>query len=130
MVGKSITQNLMNLTNDVKRQNININFEIVNVEDGKAYTNLVGYSMVQSSIKRLVRKNINKIDMSFTCSTSDKEKIRIKPILITRSAVSNSIVARIRRETQEFITKNIGSISYDNFINDIISHKLQSMGMR
>jgi len=126
MIGKPITQNLMNLTSDVKRQNININFEIVEVKDDKAYTNIVGYNMVQSSVKRLVRRDINKIDMSFKCSTSDKKTICIKPILITRAATSGSIAAKIRKNAQEFLTRQIGSISYDAFTNDLISHKLQS----
>jgi len=65
MVGKCLTKNLMSLTNDVKRQNININFKVVNVQNGKGLTDIIGYYMVQSSIKRLIRKNIEKISMSF-----------------------------------------------------------------
>ena len=125
MIGKGVRQNLMNLINDVKRQNININFEVVNVENDKAFTNIVGYNMVQSSVKRMVRRNINKIDMSFICSTSDKKNIRIKPLIITRSATSGSVGSKIRKKTQDFLTKYISSISYDNFANDLISHKLQ-----
>ena len=63
MVGKCLKQNLMNLTNDIKRQNINVNFEIVNVENGKAHTEIIGYNMVTSSVKRFVRRNVEKIDM-------------------------------------------------------------------
>lgn len=126
IMGKRLSQNLMTLTNDVKRQNIKIKFEVVKVEDNKAYTEIIGYDMVQSSIKRLVRRNIHKIDMSFTCATSDKKTIRIKPILITRSNASNSVATKIRKNAQEFLVNHISKISYDNFTNDIISHKLQS----
>jgi ribosomal protein S3AE len=127
MVGKGITQNLMNLTNDVKRQNININFEVVNVQNGKAFTDVVGYYMVQSSIRRLVRRNIEKIDMSFSCKTSDNKNLQIKPILITRSATTGSVAAKIRRNTKDFLTKYIGAISYDNFVTDLIDHKIQNL---
>ncbi|MAE42930.1 hypothetical protein CMO93_04105 [Candidatus Woesearchaeota archaeon] len=126
MVGKGLSQNLMTLTNDVKRQNIKINFEIVKVENGKAFADITGYEMVQSSVKRLVRRNINKMDLSFTCNTSDKKTIRIKPILITRSAASGSVATKIRKNAQELLIKHIGSMTYDNLINDLISHKLQS----
>ncbi len=126
MIGKSITQNLMNLTNDVKRQNINVNFRVANVQNNKAYTNIVGYSMAQSSIRRLIRRNIEKINMSFLCKTSDNKNLQIKPLLITRSATIGSVAARIRKNTQDFLVKYIGSISYDNFINDLISHKIQN----
>ena len=126
IVGKKLSQNLMTLTNDVKRQNIKINFEVTKVEDNKAHTEIIGYDMVQSSVKRLVRRDINKIDMSFTCTTSDKKTIRIKPILITRSATSNSVVTKIRKNAQEYLVNHISKMSYDNFTNDLIGHKLQS----
>jgi len=126
MLGKGLTINLTNLTHDVKRQNININFEIVNVENGKGFTEVVGYNMVQSTIRRLVRKNIEKIDMSFSCKTSDNKNLRIKPLMITRSATTGSVAAKIRRNAQNFIVDYIGKISYDNFVNDLVSHKMQS----
>jgi len=125
MIGKSIKQNLMNLISDVKRQNVNIIFEVVKVENNKAYTNFVGYAMVQSSVKRMVRRNISKIDMSFTCATSDKKNIRIKPFIVTRLSTSGSVAAKIRKNAHEFLTKYINDISFDNFTNDLISHKMQ-----
>jgi len=126
IMGKSMMQNLMNLTKDVKRQNIKIKFEVIDVQNGKAFTKIIGYQMVASSIRRMVRRNIEKIDMSFLCSTADKKNLRLKPLLITRSATSGSVAARLRKEAQEFLTKYIEGVSYDNFINDLISHKLQS----
>jgi len=126
MVGKGITKNLMNLTNDVKRQNININFKIVDVENGKGLTNIVGYYMVQSSIRRLIRRNIEKISMSFPCRTSDNKNILFKPLLITRFSTTGSVATKIRKNAQDSLVKYISAISYDNLVNDLISHKLQN----
>ena len=126
MIGKCMTKNLMSLTNDVKRQNINVNFEVISVQNNKAFTNVVGYYMVQSSIRRLIRRNIEKINISFLCKTSDNKNLQIKPLLITRFAVTGSLGARIRKNTQDFLVKYIGAISYDNFINDLINHKVQN----
>jgi ribosomal protein S3AE len=126
IIGKGITKNLMSLTNDVKRQNININFEVADVKNGKAFTNIMGYYMVQSSIKRLVRRNIEKIDMSFSCKTSDNKNLQIKPLLITRAATTGSVATKIRKNAQDFLVKYISSISYDNFVNDLVTYKLQN----
>ncbi|MBI2208631.1 hypothetical protein HYU50_03980 [Candidatus Woesearchaeota archaeon] len=127
MIGKSMSENLMNLTNDVKKQNIKVVFEVVNVENNRALTEITGYKMVPSSVKRLVRRNIEKIDMSFSCSTSDNKNLRIKPLIITRSAVSSSVGAKIRRNAEDFIIKYVQGISYDNLANDLITHKLQDL---
>lgn len=126
MMGKCLSINLMGLTNDAKRQNININFEVVDVQNGKGLANVVGYSMVQSSIRRMMRRNIERIDMSFSCKTSDNKDLRVKPLLITRSATIGSVVAKIRRTAQDFIAKYIGSASYDSLINDLVTQKLQT----
>jgi|TARA_B100001971_G_C18110358_1_gene493834 ribosomal protein S3AE len=125
MIGKGVTANLMNLTNDVKRQNINLNFEVFDVQNGKAFTKVIGYYMVQSSIKRMIRRNINKIGMSFLCKTSDNKHLQIKPLLITRSATTGSVATKIRRNAQDFVTRYVSSVSYDNLLNDMINHKLQ-----
>ncbi|MAH01912.1 hypothetical protein CMO87_01615 [Candidatus Woesearchaeota archaeon] len=126
MVGKGITKNLMNLTNDVKRQNININFKIVDVQNGKAITDVVGYYMVQSSIRRLIRRNIEKIIMSFPCKTSDNKNLQIKPLLITRSATTGSVATKMRKYAQDFLVKYVESVNYDNLVNDLVDHKLQN----
>tara|TARA_Y100000310_G_C20597480_1_gene771251 strand:- start:344 stop:1087 length:744 start_codon:yes stop_codon:yes gene_type:complete len=126
MIGKGITANLMGLTNDVKRQNININFEVSDIQNGKAITNVVGYYMVQSSIKRMIRRNIEKINMSFPCKTSDNKNIQLKPLLITRSATTGSVATRMRRNAQDLLVKHISSMSYDNLVNDLVNHKLQN----
>lgn len=126
MVGKSMTKNLMELTNDVKRQNINVKFKVSSVQNGKAFTDIVGYYMVQSSIRRLIRKNIEKIIMSFPCKTLDNKNLLIKPLLITRAATTGSVVTKMRRNAQDFLVKYIGAMSYDNLVNDLVNHKLQS----
>src|SRR3989338_9841714 len=65
MIGKTLSHSLMNLTNDVRRQNVNIHFKIVEVEGDKAKTNITGYEIVPSSVKRFVRRNSEKMGTSF-----------------------------------------------------------------
>ena len=125
MVGKGITRNLMSLTNDVKRQNINVSFKVNSVQNGKAFADVMSYYMAQSSIKRLVRKGVQKIDMSFSCKTSDNKDLRVKPLLITRGLTTGSVATKMRKIAQEFLVKYISAITYDNLINDLVNHKLQ-----
>ena len=111
MIGKTLTASLMNLIHDVKRQNVNIHFKVVGVEDGKATTSIVGYQIVPSSVKRLVRRNSEKINLSFACDTSDNVMMRVKPIVITRSAVKGSVQAKLRHNIVNFLVKSIADQS-------------------
>ncbi len=126
-LGKTLSQSLMNLTNDVKRQNINIHFKVTEIEGNTAKTGIVGYEIVHSSVKRFVRKNSEKIDLSFTCDTADSVFLRVKPLIVTRGSIKDSIGAKIRHNAIGFLTKSIKKMTYEELLNELIGHKLQSM---
>jgi len=125
MMGKTISQSLMSLKNNVKKQNVNIHFKVVGVESNKAITSIAGYQITHSSIKRFVRRSSEKMDISFTCETTDNFFLRIKPLIVTKSDVKGSIAAKLRKNTISFITKTIKKMTYEEVINDLISHKMQ-----
>lgn len=126
MLGKTLSHNLMNLTNDVKRQNININFKVVDVQDNKGISSIIGYEIVPSSVKRFVRRSNEKMDLSFVCDTADGVFVRVKPLLIAKSEVKGSVAARIRNTAVQYLVKVIKKRNFDDLMGDIISHKLQA----
>ena len=126
MLGKTLTHSLMNLTNDIKRQNINIHFKIVGIEGSSAKTAITGYEIIPYSVKRFVRRNSEKMDLSFTCETADNIFIRVKPLVITKADVKGSIAAKMRNLIVQSLVKTINKVKYDELMNDLISHKLQS----
>ena len=127
MLGRTLSHSLMNLTNDVKRQNVNIHFKIVEVENNRAKTNIIGYEIVPSSIKRFVRRNSLKADLSFNCETSDNVLLRVKPLVITRANIKGSVAAKLRNNIIAFLTKTIKKMTYEEALNDLILHKLQNL---
>ena len=127
MLGKTLSHSLMNLTDDVKRQNINIHFKVVQIENDKAKTSIVGYEIVHSSVKRFVRRNSEKMDLSFTCDTADNIFLRVKPLVITKADVKGSIAAKLRNNIVSYLIRTIKKMSYEQIINDLISHKMQAV---
>ncbi len=127
MLGKTLSHSLMNLTNDMKRQNVNIHFKVVEIEGDKAKTSIIGYQIIPSSVKRFVRRASEKMDISFACETADNVFIRVKPLVITKSDVKGSVAAKLRNSIISFLAKTIKKMTYDEFINDLISHKMQAV---
>ena len=127
MLGKTLSHSLMNLTNDTKRQNINIHFKVVEIHGDKAKTSIIGYEIIPSSVKRFVRRNSEKMDISFTCETADNVFLRVKPLVITRSDVKGSIATKLRKNVIAYFVKTIKKLTYDEVINELIIHKLQSV---
>lgn len=97
LVGRVVTVNLMTLSKDIKNQNANLRFVITQVEGGKGITELDGYYLIPASVRRLVRRGKKRIDLSFTCKTSDNKNVRIKPLIIPRTKVKSSVSAELRR---------------------------------
>ncbi len=126
MLGKTLSHNLMNLTNDPKRQNINIHFKVVGIDGNKGKTNIIGYQIVPSSVRRFVRRNSEKMDMSFACETADNAYLRVKPLVITKADVKGSIAAKVRNNIVQYLIKTIKKMSYNDIIGELISHKMQS----
>lgn len=127
MIGKTLSHSLMNLTNDMKKQNVSIHFKVVEVDGDKAKTTITGYQIIPSSVKRFVRRDSEKMDISFTCETADNVFLRVKPLVITKADVKGSIAAKLRNNVIQFLVKTIKKMTYDEFINDLISHKMQAM---
>lgn len=127
MLGKTLSHSLMNLTNDPKRQNISIHFKVIEVEGNKAKTSIIGYEIIPSSIKRFVRRNSEKMDISFTCETADNVFLRVKPLIVAKSDVKGSIAAKLRNSAINFLAKTIKKMTYEEVINDLVFHKIQAM---
>jgi len=126
-VGKVVMVNLMAITGNPKQQNTKLKFKIAKMVDNKAMADLIGYELVSSSTKRLVRRNVEKIDMSFTCMTQDKVAIRIKPMLIARLATVGSVAASLRKLTVDFITKYTNETKFETLILDLTNRKMQDL---
>lgn len=126
MIGKTLSCSLMNLINDVRRQNISIHFKVVDVDGGKAKTSIIGYQIVPSTVKRFVRRSSEKIDISFTCETADNVFLRVKPLIVTKSDVKGSVAAKLRGSVINFLIKSIKKMTYEEVLNDLMSHKMQS----
>lgn len=125
LVGRNVRVNLMSMTNDPKKQNIQITFNIKSIRDKNAVTELTRYELQPGYVKRMVRKGRGKIEDSFITETKDKVKIRIKPILITRTKTQRSKQTLVRNIAREFIKEKLKTQNFSDLINDAISTKMQ-----
>lgn len=126
-VGMTVSVSLSTLTGDMKRQSTHIIFKINNYSGGKLGTEIIGYEISPSAIKRMVRRDKEKLDHSFPAETADGRKIRLKWIMITKEDTKSSILSALRKSSQDFLVKEVKKMSYDDLVNDIISHKVQAV---
>lgn len=122
---KCIKTTLSNLTRDLRNQNVTLGFKINKIEDGKAFADPISYSLSSSSVSRIVRKNISKIDNSFICSTKDGLSLRVKPITVTRFKTTSLKTKSINKAIVSSICDKIENLYLNQFIEGLIRKKFQ-----
>jgi ribosomal protein S3AE len=124
-LGKPIAVNLMTLTRNPKQQGINVSFLITGQHEDKLTSDFTGFRIMPSVVRRMMRRGRDKIEDSFLCTTSDGKKIRIKPIIVTRSKAKSSILAALRKSMRQYLAKTASKTTYEQLSKDIIDHRLQ-----
>jgi len=125
LVGRHVTVSLMVLTGDPQKQTVNVSFKITGVVENAAVTELIGYQVLPSAAKKLMRRQRSKIDDSFIVETSDKKYIRVKPLIVTRGRTTRSVMASMRKLERAYIAKMISKMDFESFVRDVVQKKLQ-----
>ena len=125
-IGRKLHVNLMTITNDVKKQNVEVTFKIEKMEGKNILADFFSYEVLPSSIKRLVRKGRKRIDLSFVVKTKEGKFVRIKPFMVVRNSAKSSVIKGIRTRIISEVTKIAKTLDYPTFIEDMITYKLQS----
>ena len=127
LLGRKVKVNMMSITNDPKSQNVQIHFKISALKGEGVTTEIVGYTLLPSFVKRLVRKEKVRVDDSFKVTTKDGKILFVKPFLLTLNKTTQSVATSLRREVQKSIKSKVSVIGYEEFISDLVSHKFQNI---
>ncbi|MBT6995045.1 hypothetical protein HN865_00395 [Candidatus Woesearchaeota archaeon] len=124
LIGKVIRVNLSKISK-IRSQNIRIKFEVTEVKDEKGFTEPISYELLSTQINRIARKNKSKLDASLELETKDNQKIRIKPIIITRGIIKGGTYTTLKTEAISILEKEIKKLTFDSLLDSIIRYDLQ-----
>ena len=125
LLGRTVTANLANLTGDIRQQSVTLKF-IVNSLDGEVgVADVIGYEMAPPAVRRIVRRGSDRLDESFICEASDGQKVRIKPMIITKTVTNSAVHSALRNALAGIVVKLVKQHTFESLINEIITSKLQ-----
>ncbi len=124
LMGRTTKVNLMNLTRNIKDQNVNITFEVNDVKGTTGFSRIKKYELLATQVKRLTRRKRDKLDDSFVVITKDKHKVRIKPMVVMNNT-QGAQKRDVRKALVEMIKANSAKISYEVMVMEIINRKFQ-----
>ncbi|MFC1648854.1 hypothetical protein ACFL1B_05330, partial [Nanoarchaeota archaeon] len=123
--GRGFNVNMMNITGDPKKQNINIHFKIDKVHESNAHTYATGFNMTPGSIRRFVRRGRDRVDDSFTTKTLDGLNIRVKPMVITNGNTTKPVQSKMRLTARKVLKEIIAKYPYNNLLYAVLSAEIQ-----
>lgn len=125
LIGRTVSVSLMVLTNDPQKQTTTVSFKITGVNKGMAVSELIGYRIIPSAAKKMMRRSRSKIEDSFIVESADKKIIRVKPLIVTRSRTTNSVLASMFKLERAYIAKMISKMDFESFVRDVVTKKIQ-----
>ena len=125
-IGKTIKMNMMYVADNVKFQNIRLTFKVVDVDSGKAKTQVQGYEQIPYYLSRFVKKGSDLVEQNVVVTTKDKHEVLAKLFIVTRDNVSQLVLTEIRAKAQELVQKEADSSNYEDFISNVVYGKLQN----
>ncbi len=124
LIGRFVTMNMMYLTNDPRKQGINVLFKITKTEGSNGIAEVYGYNLINAMIKRLVRKRTKRVDDSFILKTKDNKYVIVKPFIVTRTRVSRNVRSAIRKFTRTYLLNYFEHHTYEDFVKNVLNDSL------
>ncbi|MDK2850067.1 MAG: small subunit ribosomal protein S3Ae [Candidatus Woesearchaeota archaeon] len=123
-IGRTISLNLMFVTNSVRDRDYNVKLEIVDASDEKCKTEVIRLNILPSSIKKKVRKRKDRIDDSFVVATKDNKLVRVKPLILTANNSSKARQTFLRKAAKYLLFNEISSKTYEEVLKELFSKNL------
>ena len=123
--GRCITLNLMNIMNDMSKQNQKVTFLVDSLKNNQGNTQLVKYELMPTYVKKLSKKAKGKVTDTFICETKDNKKVCIKPLIMTKRHASRSQLADVRKKVNEYFVTECKQMSYKDVMLNIVHDRMQ-----
>src|SRR3989338_5696337 len=125
-LGRVLRINLRELTGNVKDQNAFFEFIISKTQASNLHTVVRGYLLTPTYIKRMVRKDCNRLDDSFVTSLKDGRKIVVKTFALTIKKTHHSLHTKIRQQVHDFFHEEAAKSDLDSLVSNLTSMRIQS----
>jgi len=125
-LGRVIHANLKTLTDNMRDQSIYLTFKISSVDGKNLQTEVTGYYITPSNLKKITRRNTSRIDESFVVTTKDGKNIRIKPVIVTLHKAVRSLESALRREMKLAVAREVSAVTFNDLIVVLVNHQLHN----
>ncbi len=125
LMNRTVKVNMMQLSGDMKKQNVNVMFKIIDIKEGKGLTKAVKFEISPFSLRRLAKREKDKLSDSFVVKTLDGLLVRIKPLMVTNNLTKGSVKANLIKSCRAVCKEFVNKMNFDRIIADLVQYKFQ-----
>jgi small subunit ribosomal protein S3Ae len=125
LLNRTVEVNLMNLTENPKKQSFNMKLRVVEVRDNKGLTKPIQIEMLPAYTRRLIKGGRDRIDLSFKATSKDGVVLRVKPLIIPKSRINRSLCAGMQLACINFMTKFVIENNYETVFSEVSRSTIQ-----
>jgi len=119
-IGRTINVSVDELTGQRKLRHITAKFKVIEVKELNALTELIGFEINNSYLRRMVRRRISKIETIVTATTKNGKKARVKAVAISSKRLEKTKEKEIRKIIRETILSEIPKKNFDVLAHEMI----------
>ncbi len=124
-MGRNLKINLKDITGNIKDQNAYVKFTIDEIEGTTLKASVSGYELTATSVKRMVRKNTNRLDDYLVFKTKDGKNVIIKTLLVTQSKAQRSVQKQLRQKMKAYLAEEVKNNTFETVVANLVSRKTQ-----
>lgn len=120
MMGRIISVNARDLTGNIKKNQVMINFRITDVQGTNANTTFDSMHVQTGALKRLVRRRSSKVESVDDVVTKEGTRARVKSLALTAVPVSQTQKSAIRKILKDSMTQVARENDYESMFHLLV----------
>lgn len=125
LAGRTLEVNAMDVLENYSRFFVKLRFRIVSTENAKARTELIGHSVMNERIYRMVQRRGRRVDIVQDITTKDGIKLRVKSVFMLIRRVGTSIKNLTRAQAKELVEESLKDKTFEEIMSMILKGDLQ-----
>ena len=120
VVGRIVKVSVDDITGQRKLRHITAKFRVKEVKGESAFTEIIGFEVNHSYLRRMIRRRISKIDAFVTATTKDGRKVRATVVAISSRKMEKKKEKAVRKIINETLSSEIPKNNFDQLIQEMI----------
>ncbi len=124
-IGRTLRVNLKDLTGNVRDQNGYVVFKVATVAGMTLQAVVLGYELTPAYVKRMVRKNTNRLDDFVQLHSKEGRDVIVKATMITLHKVQRSVQSALREQFHAMLQEDLDK-GLDVLLEGVLSGRMQA----